>query len=400
MTTRRVFTAGQIALSFAALYCILWVGWALIWLVQETAALRLTGLVFAQRLADLLSVGLGGFYCVVGALVVLAGARTAGVLALGGYLIAQGYATGYLHSLYWIFDWTGWQIEVSRVSINFFAYGAALRATQLFPRALTAEQLIPLQSKGRFSSYIWKFVALFLNPVRVWLLAAFVILAVPATGLEPIFHLGQLTIIVLVVLQLTGSYKTGGPTVQKQIYWLLTGAVILLLARVVSLTASTLLDWIGISVVELSSGQTLYLLAAVRTTVWAAASVGLLGCVLAAVFYVGAVNPRLVLKRTAVYSSGAGLLLFAFAVFVNFVSEEVANVLEIKAMMVESVAGAVIALLFAPLHTRLARIVERILPNPTHEDDDTAGEESSRELSIAPGHHAEEESADGAKIRQ
>lgn len=193
----------------------------------------------------------------------------------------------------------------------------------------------------------------------------------PLAKLELVFHLGQLLVILIVVGTMTANYKTGNAETQRKIYWLLTGAFIFLIARVISLTVQVLLEWLGLTTIHIGpDAQPFYVVGMIRTAVWSAANIGLLACVFAAVFYTGVIDPRLVLKRTAVYSSGFGVLLFIFAVFVNYVSEVIAEMLQITEGLIEAIAGALVAVAFKPVHDWLSKLAERILPSrSTHKSE-------------------------------
>ena len=162
---------------------------------------------------------------------------------------------------------------------------------------------------------------------------------------------------------MTANYKMGDPETQRKIYWVLSGACIFLIARVISLTVQVLLEWLGLTTINIGpDAEPFFVIGLIRTAVWSVANIGLLACVLAAVFYTGVIDPRMVLKRTAVYSSGLGMLLFVFAVFINFVSEVVADFMQITEGLIEAIAGALVALAFKPVHDMLSELAERILP--------------------------------------
>jgi hypothetical protein len=134
-----------------------------------------------------------------------------------------------------------------------------------------------------------------------------------------------------------------------------------LLARIVLVVGRLLLegvsDNLGTTAQQLATSYGL-----LRSVSWTIANLGLLSCLLLAVFYEGAIDPRLVVRRTAVYSFAIGMAVFLFAMFENYAVEVVANTLGIREGLLEAAAGAALALLLKPLHSILTRFTELALP--------------------------------------
>jgi len=193
-------------------------------------------------------------------------------------------------------------------------------------------------------------VDLLRGPVRVWSFTAAILLLSVLTQIEILFHLGQLLVILVTALTLIANYRLGGQRIRRKIYWLLLGTLILLLARLLLSSTQFLFDQYSLGV------------PGIRSVVWAVANVGLLSCILFAVFYRGAVDPRTVVRRAAAYSLGIITLLFAFAVFENYLSAVMTQYLGIDRGAVAAIGGAAVALLIKPLIDLLSRTVERTLP--------------------------------------
>jgi len=193
-------------------------------------------------------------------------------------------------------------------------------------------------------------VDLLRGPVRVWSFTAAILLLSVLTQIEILFHLGQLLVILVTALTLIANYRLGGQRIRRKIYWLLLGTLILLLARLLLSSTQFLFDQYSLGV------------PGIRSVVWAVANVGLLSCILFAVFYRGAVDPRTVVRRAAAYSLGIITLLFAFAVFENYLSAVMIQYLGIDRGAVAAIGGAAVALLIKPLIDLLSRTVERTLP--------------------------------------
>lgn len=274
----------------------------------------------------------------------LAGHRR-GVLVLAGFLVSQGLAIGFLMSLGRV-RVDPVEYQVARILVNWLAYSFGLRTVQLFPRRIDRPGLIQRRPVGLLSPVL----ATLLGPFRVWTFTALVLASVVLTGSELLFHVGQLSVISLVVLTMSANYRLSGPRIRRKIYWLLLGTVILLLARIYLSGEQLLFDMMDID------------LPGARSFTWAMANVGLACCILFAVFYRGAIDPRTVVRRAAVYSLGVGGLLFLFAAFENYASGVITAYLGIDRGAVAAVGGAATALLLKPVIDFLTRVAESALP--------------------------------------
>jgi hypothetical protein len=274
----------------------------------------------------------------------LAGHRP-GVTLLSGFLLSQGLAIGLLMVL-GIIEVEPSKYGVARILINWLAYSFALRTVQLFPRRINRQRLIASRPLGPATVV----VDLLRGPVRVWSFTAAILLIVVVTGSELLFHLGQLAVILAAAFTLVANYRLGGRRIRRKIYWLLLGTLILLVARILLSTTQLLFDQFSLGVPGL------------RSITWATANVSLLACILFAVFYRGAVDPRTVVRRAAVYSLSIISLLFVFAAFENYLSGIMTQYLGIDRGAVAAIGGAAVALLIKPLIDVLSRAVEYTLP--------------------------------------
>lgn len=274
----------------------------------------------------------------------LAGHRR-GVLVLAGFLVSQGLAIGFLMGLGRIrVDFEEYQ--AARILINWLAYSFGLRTVQLFPRRIDRRGVTQNRPVGVISPVI----AALIGPARVWIFTAIILAIVALTDSELLFHVGQLSVIAIVVLTMSSNYRLSGPRTRRKIYWLLLGTVILLLARIYLSGEQLLFDMLDVN------------LPGARSFTWALANVGLACCILFAVFYRGAVNPRTVMRRAAVYSLGFGALLFLFAAFENYASGVITAYLGIERGATAAIGGAATALMLKPVIDLLTRIAESVLP--------------------------------------
>jgi hypothetical protein len=202
-----------------------------------------------------------------------------------------------------------------------------------------------------------------LVPWRVWALAAGVLALAPLTRGDLLFHLGQLTILFLAVATLVANYLSGDHETRRKIYWLLAGALILLLGRVAIIAGTLFVEWLEIPDLTFgASGVVIPIAGMLRLLIWTAAVSGMIICMLLAIFYRGAINPEMVVRRTAIYSAAFGFLLFTFGVFENYVAGIVVEILALEETLIEAIAGTLIALSFKPLDNFLTGLVDRFIP--------------------------------------
>jgi hypothetical protein len=305
------------------------------------------------RVTFLTQVGLGACLMALGGFLAARVGNREGVLVLAGYIVAQGLATGYLFSLL-ILGVGGTLYFLSRLMVNWLAYSLALRTTQLFPRSLDVTDSSRVESGTLLARVSWPVFKL-LGARRVWTFTLVLLLALAVTRSELVFHVGQFTVITLAVLTMATNYRVGDSTTQQKIYWLLLGAEILFVGRLAILVGEVTLDWLGVP----PDASMRYL----RAPAWTLANIGLIACLLTAVFYTGAVDPRLVVRRTAVYALVTGTLVFAFAIFENYVADVVAQFLGLNQGFVEAIGAGTVALLMKPFHDLLVAASKRVIPD-------------------------------------
>jgi len=293
----------------------------------------------------LTQLGVGVLFSVLGVFLLGLSGHRPGVILLSGFLLSQGLAIGFLMVL-GIIDVGSLQFSIARILINWLAYSFAIRTVQLFPRRINRTNLIEIRPLGPLTVV----VDMLRGPIRVWSFTAAILAIVVLTQSELLFHLGQLLVILVTALTLIANYRLGGRRIRRKIYWLLLGTLILLIARLLLFSTHFLFDFYNLRV------------PGVRSVTWAIANVGLLSCILIAVFYRGAVDPRIVVRRAAVYSLSIIALLFTFAAFENYLSGVLTQYLGLDRGSVAAVGGAATALLIKPLIDLLSRIIERALP--------------------------------------
>lgn len=83
-----------------------------------------------------------------------------------------------------------------------------------------------------------------------------------------------------------------------------------------------------------------------------------------AVFYQGAIDPRLAIRKTTVYGALGVLFIVLFAVVESLVSEVLEARLGLPSMLGAALSGAVVALIVIPLRGRFSRWLDRWMPKP------------------------------------
>ena len=364
MHTRHYSLAARVVVVLAGTLGLLFAVLGAFWVARAIGYPDTAGAATGISVARLVQVVIGGSFCGLGAFIAAKARRMPGTAFLGAYLVAQGLATAYMVAFRLIAPPADPQVDVARLLVNLLAYGTALRAAQMFPRRTPSQRLADLRDTGRWGQGLSMLVRTVHGPVRVWALCSAIVLAVAFSGSDLLFHIGQGIAIVLVIATFLASYRTGNAISRKKIFWLLAGAQFLLIGRLLIFAGSVYLEWIGASaIVEAAASAALPLVDTLRLFVWTCANAGLLVCILLAVFYSGAVHPGIVIRRTAIYSTGIGFALFLFGVFVNYVSAVVADILQIQQTSIEAVAGALIALLLKPINDLLVTVLERIAPS-------------------------------------
>lgn len=305
---------------------------------------------YLKNLGWILQMVIGALFSTLAIVIVSKSKPARGVVSLSGYLTAQGLATGFLMGLNLVNN----SMELFllfRGIINTSAYALSLRFTQQFPTILT-DSSINQSLRFRPMRYILKALN---GTFKVWIFSVAIIVLSYLIPFDYSFQIGQLIVIFIVVFNLVINYRVNNKFGRKKIYWLLLGALCLLLGRIIIISSTALYDFMGMS--------NIMIVGIVRSSVWALANAGLITCLLLAIFYHGALDSRLVFRRTVAVSTGIGLLLFMFATLENFVSNIIVETLGVKRNLIQSIFGGILALIFKPLHRQLNNFFDKILPS-------------------------------------
>jgi hypothetical protein len=215
--------------------------------------------------------------------------------------------------------------------------GLFLRASQHFPRRLTAEQV------GN------RMLAALLKPVVLWPIV--IALGLVATFFEgtPYGIAARLVILVLGTIFFYKSYRTGDADVRRKVLWFL--------AMVIVEAAFTIVTQVVRLVLGSDAPETLRLV--VGVSLFSLNSLAIVGCLFAAVFYAGAISPSLVIRKTVVYGATTALLLFVFATVEVFLHHQIVHFLHVTDTFASSLLGGVFGLTFHPVKHYFEHLLKR-----------------------------------------
>lgn len=216
--------------------------------------------------------------------------------------------------------------------------GLFLRASQQFPRRLTAAQV------GN------RLLAILLRPAVLWPVTIALSPCATFFGDTAVAGVARLVILGLAVLYFYKSYRSGDVDVRRKVMWFL--------ALAIAATAFTIVSW----AVKLALGdgapETLRLVVGVTLTSLNLLSI--VACVAAAVFYAGAMSPSLVIRKTLVYGLTSALLLFAFATVEVYIHHQLVHLLHVTDTFASSLIGGVFGLTFHPVKHYFEHLLAKV----------------------------------------
>ena len=221
--------------------------------------------------------------------------------------------------------------------------------------------------------YVGRLRTVMRSPVTLWGLAAVVagtLLAFDPDGnwiLLPAL-MAMMMVLILIwrgIRYLRSAYRTASKSDRRRIAWLVHGMVLAFWAVLLVYVLpefyegwAAVHDGEGLAVIP---GPTLA--GIVRRDVGTLIPVFLIvGSVAVSVFYSGAIDPELVLKRTTVYGALAVMFLFVFAGIEGLVSELVERSLGLPGLFGSALVGGFLALVIVPLRKRFSRLADRLMP--------------------------------------
>jgi hypothetical protein len=250
--------------------------------------------------------------------------------------------------------------------------GAFVRFAALFPRPLTLDDLegaaqARAARRGREPRAVGR-MRWMLNPAAVWGgVAGAAALAVGGTlTRQPLVQVLLVPVLVWSLVRglglLRAGYAVADPVGQRRILWVVQGLYTMLWLGVVMVGSigygilegyRAVRDGVAPDQITIPAG----VLATVAVTQSLAVLVMML-CFAFAIFFQGALDPALALRRTTIYGGLAVCGALLFAAVENAASSLLAGMLGMSEGMGAAVAGGVVALAFGPLRDRIARVVE------------------------------------------
>ncbi|HET7321741.1 MAG TPA: hypothetical protein VFI96_04530 [Longimicrobiaceae bacterium] len=259
-------------------------------------------------------------------------------------------------------------IDYSFGVANFAALAMLLRFSVLFPRPL-AQSGIRAHGALRLAR---GWLAAPSHLAAACALPAVLIVVVPLVlvpllrgilGLqvEPstIFKIILVAVVVFVLaaasMNLWTSFVTADPLGRRRVVWVLEGV----LAAAVIIALATAFRLVEVVVRGTVAVTVWYLLA------FFTALLVLVLCLAIAMFFTGAFDPRLAVRRTAVVGAVALVMIFLFAGAEQLMQDEISRWLGLSDHVGGVLTGGIVALSFEPVKKRVDRVVDRLLGGMT-----------------------------------
>jgi|GEM_PF-3202443 len=265
-------------------------------------------------------------------------------------------------------------VMVLMSAMSWLSMAAFLRFAALFPHPLTRDDLeradrVRAARRGRAPRPVSRSRRLLLDPRFVWggavamSLFAIVTTATSRTGLQA-FALPLLVwSVVRAVGLLRSSLTVADEAGRRSILWVVQGFYAMLWLGVFVVGSVVWGMWSGYRHAQaggtMADYQMPYAVLMVASVGQSLSVLFVVACLAVAIFFYGALDPRLALKGTTVYAmvGVAGALLFA--IVENAVSGVMVDSLRLSDGVGGPVAGGIVALATGPIRDAIARAVER-----------------------------------------
>lgn len=261
------------------------------------------------------------------------------------------------HQLHWLLD-GGLDVTIPLSAL--LGLAALLRFSSLFPLRLRAEQIagqaiLPrLRTRLLDPRFIWPLAIGLALGIQVMLVAVVRLRdVVPVLGGAgfPLHHLAMVVLVLgslsMGVANLHTAYGAADAEGRRRVFWvmegLLAGTLILLLASAIKL--------VGLTTGYATWFAPWYPLSFILALVVIIAFLGV------AMFYVGALDPLLAIRRTATTGMLGLAMVFIFALTQQLVHEYLVNWLSLSDRVGGMLTGGIVALSFEPVQSRMNRAV-------------------------------------------
>lgn len=263
---------------------------------------------------------------------------------------------------------------------------AFLWFTYLFPRQLAPADLAPPDCEWISRRYVlWREVSV--ADVRSWLShpSHLILLAIlfPLIGVlldsggDPPGVVASVTIglgfmmglvfFFTCLANLRCGYRVAGSEERRRILWILGGLV----------TAAGMV-LVGVALLPFVMDEIPFwmLRGMISAHLFSCAPLAVLGGLAVAVFFHGAIDPVLAIRKTTVYSALGVLALFLFAGIGNFVENTVQRMAGLSEGIGSVLAGGIVAVIVIPIKSRIGRLAERWLPGSVEGNNAAESEEA------------------------
>jgi hypothetical protein len=229
-----------------------------------------------------------------------------------------------------------------------------MRTGQLFPHYLSAPRLFSSQPArpGRLRTYVDATLRVLREPLYAWGSVAVVYPLIFYTSLPSVTWFVVDAVVGLVgLLSLRRQYQAGPPDARRRLTWVLSAATFAVASMVLSTAMHVLASGTGFEP-ELPT--------LVITT---GCTVGILGSFAMAVFYSGAIDPSLVVRRTVLYSGMGTAAMVGLGLLENVFAEYLESLFGGRTVFGDALLGGLIALGFRPLWLAFNAFTEAYLPD-------------------------------------
>jgi hypothetical protein len=236
-----------------------------------------------------------------------------------------------------------------RVILFIFGMGFFIRASQLFPRRLLPTDIAAsptLWGRVRLSRLI---LTSLLQPWVTWATVSGITVLGVVLPFTEAFALMRLGLILAGIAFFHISLRSGDEQARQKVLWFLGGVLAFFIIQAIALG-------IRIAVAGFLTLEMRTLLYLVLMTVQ---NLVVLAFFYAAVFHAGAVNPELVVRKTAVYGVTFAAMLFAFSAVEAVIADALVEYLGVTNGMGNAMIGTVFGLAFHPLTKRVERLLGR-----------------------------------------
>jgi len=240
------------------------------------------------------------------------------------------------------------------VNVLTFILGAGfyIRASQLFPRMLTPDDITSTPTIWGKIKPLRVVLVFFLHARAVWVFVAVATLLWEFVNNPHLFAAIRLVIVLTGLVYFYVMYRSGDVETRRKVLWFLEAALATLVIGLVGEGVNAVLHGTG--------SPTLRVVLSVSIN--AANCLALVICISAAVFYAGAISPALVIRKTFIYGMTAALLLFTYAIVEAFLVNLLVDVTSISDRFASALLGTLFGLAFHPIRNRMEHALRRLSP--------------------------------------